>query len=110
MAKETDYEKIDLPTNPNLPPWILTPKEEKLIFQRWRKRTFEKCSDLISKYIDCSNSYPNPLDAMKFCKEANDAQLGCVHEYQKIKYLDDERDILIKEKIEKKKQLEGKNL
>lgn len=102
MAKETDYETVDLPSDPNLPPWILTPKEEKLIFQRWRKKAFKNCDELIKIYIKCTNSYGNVLDAMSNCKDFNKAQMECVKEYQKLKYLDIERDILVKEKMEKK--------
>ncbi|EGV60795.1 hypothetical protein PSN45_001414 [Yamadazyma tenuis] len=102
MAKETDYEKLNLPSDPKLPAWILTPKEEKLIFQRWRKKAFKQCDELIKVYIRCSNSYQNPWDAMGHCKDFNDAQLACMKEYQQLKYLDIERDILIQEKNAKK--------
>lgn len=97
------FNDVELPTNPNLPSWIITPKEEKAIFERWRKKAFSKCDDLIKNYIECSNSYRNPLEAMKMCKAANEASMGCVAKYQKIEYLDIEKDEFIKEKMEKKK-------
>lgn len=40
---------------------------------------------------------------MEKCKQANQASLDCVAQYQKQEYLDQERDLFIKEKIEKKK-------
>ncbi|KAI5950031.1 hypothetical protein KGF57_004541 [Candida theae] len=101
--KKKGYSDVELPTNPNLPAWIITPKEEKAIFERWRKRTFSKCDDLIKRYIECSNSYANPLDAIEKCKSVNQASLDCVAQYQKQEYLDQERDLFIKEKIEKKR-------
>lgn len=102
MAKKT-FEEVELPTNPNLPPWVITPKEEKLIFERWRKKTFERCDTLIRAYINCSNSY-TPLEAMKNCKDINKESQECVAKYQKIEYLDQERDILIEEKKEKRRK------
>lgn len=105
MAKETNYEGVALPTDPNLPPWLLTPKEEKLIFQRWRKKAFTLCDGVIKEYIACTNSYGNPLQAMTKCQDLNKKQMECVKEYQKLKYLDIERDILVKEKEEKRQTL-----
>lgn len=102
MAKETLYEGVNLPSDPNLPIWLLTPKEEKLVFQRWRKKAFERCDEYIKRFIACSNSYENPIEAMVKCKAANTEQMQCVAEYQKMKYLDEERDILVKEKMEKR--------
>ncbi|EGW33242.1 uncharacterized protein SPAPADRAFT_60581 [Spathaspora passalidarum NRRL Y-27907] len=101
MSKKS-FEGIELPSDPNLPPWIITPKEEKLIFDRWRTKTFARCDELIKAYVECSNKYGNPVEGMKHCKEANDASMGCVAKYQKQKYLDIERDILIEEKKEKR--------
>lgn len=98
MAKKTEYDGVDLPTNPNLPVWILSPKEELVVFERWRKKAFARCDDLIKKYVACSNSYENPMEAMKKCDGINKEQLDCVKKYQKIEYLDEERDLLIKEK------------
>lgn len=108
MAKKT-FDEVDLPTNPNLPPWVLTPKEEKKIFERWRKKAFSRCDDMIKAYIDCSNKYP-AMEAMKKCEEINKAQLDCVAKYQKIEYLDIERDLLIKEKTEFRKLYKQKVL
>ncbi|GBL48712.1 hypothetical protein CJJ07_001209 [Candidozyma auris] len=102
MSKKP-YDGVDLPTNPNLPAWILTPKEEQVIFERWRKKAFAKCDDLIKAYVECSNSYENPMDAMKKCEAANKRSLDCVQSYQKMEYLDQERDILIAEKKLKQK-------
>ncbi|RLV83660.1 hypothetical protein JA9_004746 [Meyerozyma sp. JA9] len=97
-------DEVDLPTNPYLPAWILTPKEEKAIFEKWRKKAFAKCDDLIRAYIDCSNSYQSPFEAMSKCEKANQASMGCVEKYQQKKYLDIERNILIKEKMERQRQ------
>ncbi|ABN65414.1 predicted protein [Scheffersomyces stipitis CBS 6054] len=97
------FEDVELPTNPNLPAWVITPKEEKVIFDRWRKKAFAKCDDLIKAYVECSNSYKNPFEGIKNCEKFNDAQLACVAQYQKKEYLDIERDIMIDEKIAKKK-------
>lgn len=98
-----EYEGVNLPTNPNMPAWVLTPKEEQVIFERWRKKTFLRCDDLIKAYVKCSNSFDNPLDAMKKCEEVNKRSLDCVASYQKMEYLDEERDILIAEKKIKQK-------
>lgn len=73
---------MELPTNPNLPAWIITPKEEKAIFERWRKKAFAQCDELIRRYIECSNLYANPLEAIEKCKPANQASLDCVAQYQ----------------------------
>lgn len=97
MSKKP-YDGAELPTHPTLPVWVLTPKEEQVAFERWRKRTFEKCDVMIRAYIDCSNRYDNPFEGMKICAEANERSLNCVAEYQKLKYLDKEKDILIKDK------------
>ncbi|CUM63779.1 uncharacterized protein PRCAT00001363001 [Priceomyces carsonii] len=105
MAKKT-FDEVELKSNPNLPPWILTPKEEQLIFERWRKKAFARCDDLIKAYIECSNSYQHPIEAYRKCEEANKRSTGCVTNYQRVEYLDDERDILIKEKLEKKKNFQ----
>lgn len=97
------YSDVELPTNPNLPSWIITPKEEKAVFERWRKRAFARCDELINKYIECSNSYSNPVDAVKKCQKINEESLVCVAQYQTKEYLDIEKDLFIKEKLEKKK-------
>lgn len=97
------FNDVDLPTNPNLPAWLLSPKEEKAIFERWRKKAFARCDDLIRAYIECSNSYQNPIELMTKCEAANKALMDCVAKYQTQEYLDIERDILIQEKTEKKK-------
>ncbi|RCK66728.1 hypothetical protein Cantr_03396 [Candida viswanathii] len=97
------YSDIELPTNPNLPSWIITPKEEKAIYERWRKKAFAHCDELIKKYIACTNSYGNPLEAMKHCKGAHEASMGCVEQFAGKEFMDKERDEFIQEKIEKKK-------
>ncbi|OBA23131.1 hypothetical protein METBIDRAFT_35582 [Metschnikowia bicuspidata var. bicuspidata NRRL YB-4993] len=102
MSKQP-YDNRDLPTNPNLPVWVLTPKEEQVCFERWRKKTFERCDDLIKAYVACSNSYESPIEAMAKCEGINKAQLGCVAKYQTMEYLDQERDILIADKKIKQK-------
>lgn len=96
---------VELPTDPSLPAWIISPKEERAIFERWRKKTFERCDALIKAYVECSNKYLNPLEAMKMCEQANKDSLGCVAKYQKQEYLDIERDLLIEEKLQKKREL-----
>lgn len=102
LPEKKTFEDVELPSNPNLPPWMLTPKEEKVIFERWRKKTFQRCDELIKKYIECTNSF-SALEGMSKCQTANNEAQGCVAKYQKIEYLDIERDILIKEKAEKRK-------
>ncbi|RKP30768.1 hypothetical protein METBISCDRAFT_15558 [Metschnikowia bicuspidata] len=97
------YDGAELPTHPSLPVWVLTPKEEQVIFERWRKKAFQRCDDLIRAYIDCSNLYNNPLEGIKKCKEANERSLGCVAKYQTMKYLDEEREIMIADKKLKRK-------
>lgn len=98
-----EYDGVDLPSNPNMPAWILTPKEEMVIFERWRKKAFARCDDLIKAYVECSNSYENPVEAMKKCDAANKRSLACVASYQKMEYLDEERDIMVAEKRAKQK-------
>ncbi|KAI3405772.2 hypothetical protein KGF56_001379 [Candida oxycetoniae] len=72
------FSDVELHTNPNLPSWIISPKEEKAIFERWRKKAFASCDELIKRYIECSNSYKSPLEAMSKCKEANAAIINRV--------------------------------
>lgn len=100
---KAEFDGTELPTNMNMPVWILTPKEEAVIFERWRKKAFARCDDLIKKYIACTNSVENPMEAMKRCEGINKEQLECVAKYQKMEYLDQERDILIAEKKVKQK-------
>ncbi|RLV95660.1 hypothetical protein JA1_000727 [Spathaspora sp. JA1] len=99
---ERSYEGYELQSDPNIPPWIITPKEEKLIFDRWRKKAFAKCDDLIKAYVKCSNSYKSPVDSMKNCKHINEESLACVAKYQTQEYLDIERDILVEQKKERR--------
>ena len=99
------FADVELPSNPNLPAWVITPKEERLIFDRWRKKAFSKCDDLIKAYIECSNSFKNPLESLKQCENVNKAAQECVATYQKQEYLDIEREILIDEKLQKRKLL-----
>lgn len=98
MSLKKPYEGVDLPTNPNMPVWVLLPKEEQVCFERWRKKTFARCDDLIKAYIACSNSYDNPIDAMRHCELANQRSIACVQSYQTMEYLDEEKDIMIAEK------------
>lgn len=103
MQKPPTFDLIELPTNPNLPPWLITPKEEKAIFERWKKKTFKTCDDVIAPYVKCSNTYKNPMEAMKACAEVHQKMLACISKYQKQKYLDVEREIWIEEKLEKRR-------
>ncbi|KAG7665501.1 uncharacterized protein J8A68_000903 [[Candida] subhashii] len=100
--KKKEFEDVELPTDPNMPPWIISPKEEKVIFARWRRKAFAKCDDLIKAYVECSNSYKNPIEGMEKCKAINEKSLACVAKYQKQKYLDIERDLLVEEKKQKR--------
>ncbi|CAK9435459.1 uncharacterized protein LODBEIA_P01860 [Lodderomyces beijingensis] len=97
------FSDVELPSNPNLPSWLITPKEEKAIFERWRKKAFANCDELIKRYIECSNSYKNPVEAVQKCKQTNSDSLKCVEQYQTREYLEAERDLYIKEKQQKKK-------
>lgn len=99
------FEEVELNVNPNLPPWLLAPKEEKIIFERWRKKAFARCDDLIKAYVECSNSYSNPVEGMRKCDDINKRSQQCVAKYQKIEYLDIERDLFIDEKAAKLKAL-----
>lgn len=103
-GKKKGMNEVELPTDPNIPAWIITPKEERAVFERWKAKTFAICDDYIRIYVECSNSYKNPVEAMRKCEKANQNSIGCVRKYQTLEYLDKEKDLYIKEKLEKRKQ------
>lgn len=106
MNSKKTLEDVDLHTNPNLPAWMLTPKEEKLVYERWRKNTHAKCDHLIRLYIECSNHYSNVIEGFNKCKDINARTQGCIRQYQEMKYLDQERDKYIQEKLDEKKRIQ----
>ena len=85
-----NYEEVHIPVNPNLPPWILSPKEERLVTDRWQKVSQEKCDGLIKKYIECTNVSKNPLVGIKNCKGINAEVQACLQQYKTIKYYDEQ--------------------
>ncbi|CAH2351050.1 COX assembly mitochondrial protein [[Candida] railenensis] len=103
MNSKKTLEDVHLPTNPNIPAWLITPKEEKLIYERWRKKAHVHCDDLIRQYIECSNRFKNPIDGMRECKGINSDRESCLKQFQKDNVLDNERNSYIEEKIEMKK-------
>lgn len=106
MNSKKSYDDVQLPTNPNIPAWIITPKEEKVIFERWRRNAHIHCDELIRSYIECSNSYRNPLDGMKHCKQVNKDREDCLKLWKKIQTLDEMKDKYIDEKIEMRKMID----
>lgn len=99
-------EDVELPTNPRVPAWIITPKEEKLLWERWRTNANQHCDAFVRAYIECSNSYRNPLDGIKYCKEANAQREACLRQFQKMKTLDEYKDAYIQEKIEMRQMVD----
>lgn len=104
MAKKT-LDEVEIPTNPNLPPWLISPKEEKAIFERWKKKAYAQCDAAAAAYVECSNSTSNPIKAMKICADVHRDFVDCVAKFQNQKCLDIERELWIEEKMEKRRQM-----
>lgn len=83
-----------------LPIWVLTPNEELQARKNLKKYTFQQCSEVIEAMMQCSRD--NGVKVFPTCNKQRDAMSKCVLFYQNDqKYLDEQKDLLIKEKINK---------
>ncbi|ANZ76722.1 BA75_04037T0 [Komagataella pastoris] len=87
-----DRKRID-----GLPPWVLTPKEEKEVFENWKTTTYKACDELVKKFADCAAS--SGYSAWFKCRKQSKVMRDCIASRQATKYVDDERDKYIQEKI-----------
>lgn len=86
-----------------LPIWVLNPREEKEACQNLKKFAYDQCSTYVEAMVECSKR--NGLKVFPRCIPERDRMRECILFYQKdSKYLDNERDKIVQEKIYKLEQ------
>ncbi|CCH59727.1 hypothetical protein TBLA_0B09120 [Henningerozyma blattae CBS 6284] len=90
-------------TNDNgsrLPVWALTPTEELEARHNLKDFTHQQCADVVADMMNCAKEHG--LKAFPACNKQKEAMSRCLLFYQKDpKYLDAERDKIIRKKIQK---------
>ncbi|KAK5778833.1 Cmc1p PWA37_001268 [Arxiozyma heterogenica] len=89
--------------NAKLPIWVLTPQEEIQARKNLKKFTYEKCNDYVKAMADCAKL--NGVKVFPTCNSEKEKMKECLLFYQlDKKYLDEQRDLVILNKIEKRLQ------
>lgn len=89
--------------NARLPIWVLTPQEETQARKNLKKFTYEKCSEYVKAMADCAKL--NGVKVFPTCNPEKEKMRECLLFYQMDKkYLDEQRDLIILNKIEKRLQ------
>ncbi len=81
------------------PVWLLTPKEEKQVFNNWRDSAWKYCDEYVKKFADCEKL--NGLGVWFKCKKEAKEMKDCITSRRQKKYVDEERDKFIEEKMRK---------
>ncbi|GMG24722.1 unnamed protein product [Ambrosiozyma monospora] len=84
-----------------LPVWMLTPKEEKEVFENWRIQAWKHCDSVVKEFSKCEQMAG--YGVWFKCRKEGKAMRECIRERQQEKYVDEERDKLIKLKMERLK-------
>ncbi|GME69587.1 unnamed protein product [[Candida] boidinii] len=80
-----------------LPVWMLTPKEEKEVFENWRKNTWKYCDEYVGAFSKCEQAAGYTVWFK--CRKESKAMRECIRERQNSKFVDEERDKYIEDKI-----------
>lgn len=85
--------------NANLPPWVLTPREEARARKNLKLFTYDKCHDVVEAMAQCAKL--NGVRVFPRCNEQKQAMRDCLLFYQEdSKFLDEQRRLIIAEKID----------
>lgn len=86
--------------NSKLPTWVLSPSEETRARHNLKLFTYDKCHDLVEAMAQCAKK--NGIKVFPRCNAQRDAMKDCVLFYQQdSNYLDEQRRLIISEKINK---------
>ncbi|ODQ77896.1 hypothetical protein BABINDRAFT_95065 [Babjeviella inositovora NRRL Y-12698] len=85
--------------NKSLPIWVLTPKEEKVVRENWKKNSWKKCDELARIFNLCAKA--NTFNVTTACTVPKEMLYECVYKYNTPEYMDIERDLFIREKLRK---------
>lgn len=89
--------------NARLPIWVLTPQEETQARENLKKFTYEKCNEYVKAMAECAKL--NGVKVFPTCNHEKEKMKECLLLYQMDKkYLDEQRDLIILNKIEKRLQ------
>ena len=90
--------------NARLPIWALTPAEDNRARANLKKFAYKECDDFVKAMADCAKNHG--IRVFPNCSEQRDKMKECLIFYQAPKYLDQQRDLIVLEKIERlEKQL-----
>ncbi|ODV86546.1 hypothetical protein CANARDRAFT_183508, partial [[Candida] arabinofermentans NRRL YB-2248] len=84
-----------------LPVWLLTPKEEKEVFENWRINAWKLCDEHVGAFSRCEQLAG--YGVWFKCRKQSKAMRDCITNRQQQKYVDEERDKFIQKKIEYQK-------
>ncbi|KAF6008113.1 hypothetical protein HII13_004297 [Brettanomyces bruxellensis] len=81
------------------PVWLLSPKEEKQVFNNWRDSAWKYCNEYVKKFAECEQTAG--LGVWFKCKKEGKEMRNCIDGRRQKKYVDEERDKFIEEKMKK---------
>lgn len=87
-----------------LPVWMLTPKEEKEVFEEYIQEIYKQCDEYVKAFSACEQAAG--FGVFFKCKNESKAMKSCVQSHYNQEYVDDVRDKYIEKKIAFRKQLE----
>lgn len=95
-----------------LPVWLLTPKEEKDVYNNWREHTWQHCDEYVREFSKCEQQAG--LGVWFKCRKQSKAMRQCIERRKDKKYVDAERDAYIDAKMKRRgfttKEAEEKEL
>lgn len=85
--------------NARLPIWVLSPQEEIKARKNLKTFTYQKCNEFVKSMAECAQK--NGVKVFPNCNPEKEKMKECLLFYQMDKkYLDDQRDLIILNKIE----------
>lgn len=91
-------EEVKLEHDSKLPIWTLSPREEKQARQNLKAFTYKECNQWVKAMADCAKA--NGIKVFPACDPERNKMKECFLFYQMDhKYLDEQRDLVILEKI-----------
>lgn len=87
-----------------LPVWMLTPKEEKEVFEEYIQEVYKECDDYVKAFSACEQM--TGFGVFFKCRKESKAMKSCVQSHYSQEFVDEVRDKYIEKKIAFRKNLE----
>lgn len=111
MSQEVEFGNNNVSVskhNARLPIWVLSPQEEVKARKNLKTFTYQKCNQYVKAMAECAKSHG--VKVFPACNAQKEQMKECLLFYQMDKkYLDDQRDLIILNKIEDKLKQNNKS-